>query len=427
MKSANRWEFIILVFDLDNAGDFFSDAMAEFCARNGIHLVPTPAYRQAFNGVAEVFIKILMHMARPMIATALLPAFLWCICVEYACRIRNLRPRYPAWTSPNQRFDGTTTDVNTLHIWGCLVIAHINRAREDPDLSDRGEHMRFVGTSHTPSFAYLYKPGSRHIYETEDITWVETNFQDKDWAGNIQDEMLLLESPTLDECIAIDSLAPRESDEEWQQRLVPTEPKSSDDTAGDDSGDTTDCESVNCLQPVPGRPPTPEVGNPQAMAALDICGAYPDTQTPPATSHGRAMAALHTDETPSLSTQPPCSGRTRPWKRSSPTAMTQFFTFLLASYAAFTPAAEPFCNYEDPDFAFYSSFAAFEDPLFHKEAMRSPEAQQWQEAMDDETDAFTLNHTWEIVDIKPWMNLLSSKCTNARLTSMDILLGIVHA
>jgi hypothetical protein len=108
--------------------------------------------------------------------------------------------------------------------------------------------MRFVGTSHTPSFAYLYKAGSRHIYETtEYITWVKTNFQDKDWAGNIQDEMLLLDSPTPDECVIIDSQAPRESDEEWQQRLVPNEPKSSYGTAGDDSGDTTDCESVNCL------------------------------------------------------------------------------------------------------------------------------------------------------------------------------------
>jgi transposase InsO family protein len=123
---------------LDNADEFFSDAMVKFCARNGIRLVPTPAYRQAFNGVAEVFIKILMNIVRPMLATALLHAYLWCLCVEYACRIRNVCLRYPAWTSPNQRFDGTTADINTFHIWGCLVIAHINRTREDPDLSERG-------------------------------------------------------------------------------------------------------------------------------------------------------------------------------------------------------------------------------------------------------------------------------------------------
>ena len=52
------WYFIYLLFEY-NAGEIVSHEKQEYCANNGIHLVPVPAYRHTFIGVAERYFSTL--------------------------------------------------------------------------------------------------------------------------------------------------------------------------------------------------------------------------------------------------------------------------------------------------------------------------------------------------------------------------------
>ena len=41
------------------------------------------------------------------------------------------------------------------------------------------------------------------------------------------------------------------------------------------------------------------------------------------------------------------------------------------------------------------------EPQTYKEAMSTPEAPYWQEAVNDEINSIMQNHTWELVNLPP--------------------------
>ena len=46
----------------------------------------------------------------------------------------------------------------------------------------------------------------------------------------------------------------------------------------------------------------------------------------------------------------------------------------------------------------FYTFLVDDDPISYKEAMTSPNAPLWKEAINTEIESITHNHTWEIVD-----------------------------
>jgi hypothetical protein len=61
-------------------------------------------------------------------------------------------------------------------------------------------------------------------------------------------------------------------------------------------------------------------------------------------------------------------------------------------------------------------YAAFDEPKFYAEAMRSSDADKWREAMDEEIAVFWWNGAWELVDI--W-NILTAKRVFKRKRDTD--------
>ena len=80
-----------------NAGELMSHEVQHYCTDHGIHLVPIPAYRQAWNGVAERFFDTLFCMVRAMIETSQLPGFLWNYAAHHPCDLLNSCPKPPSW------------------------------------------------------------------------------------------------------------------------------------------------------------------------------------------------------------------------------------------------------------------------------------------------------------------------------------------
>ena len=59
-----------------------------------------------------------------------------------------------------------------------------------------------------------------------------------------------------------------------------------------------------------------------------------------------------------------------------------------------------------PDFPTY---LLEDEPQSFKEAMSSPEAPYWKEAINDEVESILQNHTWELVDLPPGSKPLGYK------------------
>jgi hypothetical protein len=63
-------------------------------------------------------------------------------------------------------------------------------------LDVRGEEMRYLGCSHDPHFHHLYRACDRRVFNTDDVTFVETDIQLPDFSGNMEIELAGLQRLT---------------------------------------------------------------------------------------------------------------------------------------------------------------------------------------------------------------------------------------
>jgi hypothetical protein len=157
---------------IDNAGELTSHEVQAYCAVNGIHLKAVPAYRHAFNGVAEKFFDTLLCMIRCMLESTHMPAFLWSHAARHAYRLIDACPKAPDCTTPDWRWDGSLPYVSGFRTFGCRVYTHVNW--EIGTLDARGEEMRNRCCSHDSHFHHLYRAHDRRVFTTDDVTFVET-------------------------------------------------------------------------------------------------------------------------------------------------------------------------------------------------------------------------------------------------------------
>ena len=71
---------------------------------------------------------------------------------------------------------------------------------------------------------------------------------------------------------------------------------------------------------------------------------------------------------------------------------------------------------------YFISFLTEDEPQTYKEAMSSPEAPLWKEAINSEVESILHNHTWELVDLPPGNKIISYKWIFKRKLKDDVLL-----
>ena len=57
----------------------------------------------------------------------------------------------------------------------------------------------------------------------------------------------------------------------------------------------------------------------------------------------------------------------------------------------------------------FYTFLIDEDPRSYKEAITSPNAPFWKEAINSEIESIMYNHTWELVDLPPSVKTIDCK------------------
>ena len=109
----------------------------------GIHRVPTPVYRQAYDGVVEILFDIIMSMVKSMFLVAHINGCYWNYATDHALLVRNDTPRRADGQTPNFLWDGSPTNVNKLRIFGCRAFIKDNQAHGS--VNPRGQAVRYLG------------------------------------------------------------------------------------------------------------------------------------------------------------------------------------------------------------------------------------------------------------------------------------------
>ena len=81
---------------LDNAGEFISQALIDYCMSIGIDIEHPVVHTYTQNGLAKSVIKRLQIIARPLLMKSKLPVFAWGYAILHAALLVRIRPSaYP--------------------------------------------------------------------------------------------------------------------------------------------------------------------------------------------------------------------------------------------------------------------------------------------------------------------------------------------
>jgi hypothetical protein len=181
----------------DKAGEFVSQQWDEYCNSNSILTQYIPAGQHGYNGVAEVRLKNLMQLVRPMLAHSQLPTYLYDEAAYTANDVFNDSPVAPTMETRNHRFSGKISDADDYHVFGAKAILSILPPVRD--IKMHGLEVRYLGKSREPEssahFHRVYNPHSRSITESPNVDFIESDRQLLDNSYDLNTEMALLDDP----------------------------------------------------------------------------------------------------------------------------------------------------------------------------------------------------------------------------------------
>ena len=125
----------IKIIYLDNAGEFTSQAFNDYCLSTGITVEHPIAHVHAQNDLAELLIKRLQLIARPLLMRTNLPVSIWGHAILHTAALVRIRPTSFHDISPLQLFIGQEPNISHLRIFDCAVyvpIAPPQRTKMDP-------------------------------------------------------------------------------------------------------------------------------------------------------------------------------------------------------------------------------------------------------------------------------------------------------
>ena len=392
---------------MDNAGEYVSHEMERFCVEHDIHRVPTPAYRQAYNGVVERFFDIVMNMVRAMLLVAHFHNCYWNWAVILANIIRNCCPRGPHGKTPIFLWGGLTPDVNAWFIFGSRATIPDNQHVKTTD--PPGQEVRYLGpVEYSSKFHNFLRLSDGRVFTSDVFTMIETDMQDQSFHGNMAEEMAGLKNLTVDQKAIVDSHADRESDQSWEElktRPDLAEKFDDDDKSDSDDDDETDTESIASTAAVflahPFPPTVRSIGCtlPPPRDLNEVRSGSPMRGPATAAYSGNACEAGRGPHVSSTTSKTRAPHSSRSSGSSKYCGVAKFITFLAACYAVTTPTEVPV-----PEIP-----SVVQIPQSHSEAERSEDAEHWLEGEREEISAFFDNNVWKLVPIPSNYRLLTSK------------------
>ena len=462
----------------DQGGEYVSDTLIQMLYSMNIRPQWIPSKKHRYQGMIENYHKFIMNLVRPTLKYWNLPNYLWDELAITANYVRNHSPLKPDFVTPEYMWNGTVQDASLFHVPGSVCYYHECENKTKGSLADRSERVHFLGyTDSSRSTFKVWRPSTGAILLTRDIEFREQplllisphqplkghDLSTVEVPTELEEvhehEVPVFESKLPRPFVGVDTASsvagidtPRSTvTPDAQLLLLTSYQEGLNNVDAGTSGQIGCIGNYGHLGDVPG---------PVGVNVLHLAPCHESQQrTDSGNSRSIGVNAL-TDDTLSgaidaeplkeytksgdrldlscLANRKRSMAKCHPRKQRSKLLLTSvtFVCFLLHLCSFECQVVEPLItNYleqeelvdvlnnlveisktlDEEDFA----AGVYKDPSTHAEAMRSPEKDYWQEAMDEEVETLTITKTWRIVDIPPGANLLKSKWVYKRKTDKN--------
>ena len=388
-----------------DCGGEFSGAFSVRCNELNIKRQFSPAHTQQINGVAERALQTITQRASTIMHHGKLSDNLWGEAINTACYLTNRAPHSAlGGITPIEALCGVAPAIDHLYTPGCLALIHIEKSLRHGKLDARAAPGIFVGYAVNKPTGTLrvYNPATKRVVESFHV--------------KICDNILY---------------------SDWQRERAGATPDSYDSDDSDSTG-------LDCLAwPLASAPVVVPPAAPAAPAAAAPLIA-PDLALPPPPAVAAVAPPLITvlppPVTASVVAPPRRKQRATPAPAAAPATpnTTRSGAVYERTGAAHSTAKLAVAELDDVmpglvdddcddvmtrqfDGPFYNVTAATDaaplfafmsvngEPTSYGAAMASPDADEWQGAMDNEVDSLESTGTWREEEASPECNIINTQ------------------
>lgn len=358
----------------DNGGEYVSAELENYLKSRGIHHQTTMPHSSQQNGKAERLNRSVMDKAIPMLTAARMPKQFWDDAVMTANHLRNLSPSSGKSLTPHELLFKRKPNVSYLRAFGATAYAHIPEARRKK-LDPKAVVGKLLGYPEDgKGYRILVDDGKRYsVVYSRNVRFDESKVLGN--LGSLTETITLLKSqPAAPAGKSTPPSPERMPDSRGSSPQKPSVPAS---PAPTEPGFSTPPGSpAPGLSPTAADSPGPSFGTPLPSSPSPL-----QQHTPAATL---PAPGLQPQSAPTPAQPPPPSRRSH--RESKIPAR-------LAS----------------GDFAYHTTVSKIPEPASVAEALASPQAEEWQAAMQEEINALLLNDTWEYEEPPPGTPIIPVK------------------
>jgi hypothetical protein len=347
----NRLGSSIQAVRSDGGGEFIGKNLRAFFADKGIQHQLTAPYSPEQNGKAERLNRTLQERARAMLYESGMEQELWAEAFATASYLRNLSPVSGLAKTPWELFHGVQPDISHLRIFGCLAYPLIETKFRDGKTAPVSYKGYLVG--YEPAAYRVYLPNTR-----DNIIIISANVK--------FDERLRYGKRGFEDAFGFDSGSDSDSSSDGGSEQIQQKPK-----------------FVIINEPAAAAPPSPAA--PTAQPTQQAAGGdTSDNSSSESDSDGSddlppSPAPVPTPTTALRRSTRVCKPVGEWWRTGGASANTAL------ANAASSGSAAP------------ASLIVV--PQTVQQALASPQAEQWKQAMDEEMQSLLGNNTYELTPL----------------------------
>jgi hypothetical protein len=359
---------------LDNAPEFVSQKVKDYCKEKGIRLEPTTYYTPEQNGISERSMRTITEADRTLLEDSQLPYEFWEEANAYSIYAYNRCNLPKIGKTPYEAFYGTRPDVAHLRVFGSLAYVHIPKETADWHKL-KTKAFRGILTGYGGSGYRIWNPLKREFYISNHCRVLEHQKGAKllTWATQLQRRMSLE---------SLQEYEDSEADNDDPNTLY-------GDTIIVDTGRALETTSNDSI-----------IENNASNTSIDTRG-----------GESRDLSDSHA----SLSNQQPDDQQHDNQHHDLPeasnardAALARGNIWVRGQELPRRPYSRRIAGEPTEHAAFMAQSSPNEVPNTIKEALTGPDADKWRLAIKSEMSSLLRNHTWDLV-IRPQQKTIDSK------------------
>ena len=396
----------------DGGSEFVNHTLKEMCSANGVEWHNSPPRTQELNGIAERGVRSVKEAMLTMMLAASTPARFWHRAAGHYVYMWNRTVVGPkSGMTPFEAMTGRKPSMRHWSVFGCDAFVHVQKAQRADAFAPKMEPCIYLGHDHIQNCARLYVLSTGKEISSRDVVYRESSFTHA-------------EAMVTDAEDAISTLLARGyvkmDDDRRDEYGEVVAPQGGMDSSQEEqvAGKEYDVEAIISKRTVDGRTEyqvkwsTDEITwEPQAMMMEDtpqLVEEFEKSGREPE-QDGSAEVAVALDPQPDpQAAGPPPPAVVPPAPAAPPLRESRRLRGLAVESApqvhmCMSAISAMQTNHEvNPDEVIYAvsagvAFLEEQTPESYREAMQSPDAPKWREAMDKEFSSCLSQEVWDYV------------------------------